>query len=109
MSAHPVAEVIPDPLSFYENRVSQRRSFVSLPASKPPIADDDRRSVHRTRCMERCMSALRCVENVPVLGHLLAAGYLAAGSKDKAERAVVKATAGIACCICNFPPKSLMK
>lgn len=48
-----------------------------------------------------CSSLLRVLENVPVLGHLIAMCYGCANNKDKAERAALKATVGIACGLCN--------
>lgn len=40
-------------------------------------------------------STLRCLENIPILGHLIAAGYACGGGRSKAERAGLKATVGI--------------
>lgn len=53
--------------------------------------------------MECWLATLRCLENIPVIGHIVSSGYACAGSKDKAERAGLKATAGLLCCPCNFP------
>ena len=71
----------------------------------PDVCPSSRRSrrSERSRGMEGCLATLRCLENVPIVGHIVAAGYACAGSKDKAERAGLKATAGLALCICNFP------
>ena len=46
---------------------------------------------------------LRCLENLPGIGHLVAAGYGCAKNKDKAERAGIKATVGIILFAFNFP------
>ena len=48
-------------------------------------------------------SALRCLENLPGIGHLIAAGYGCVKNKDKAERAGIKATVGILFFAFNFP------
>src|SRR6218665_3898372 len=40
-------------------------------------------------------STLRCLENIPILGHLMAAGYACGGGRAKGERAGLKATGGI--------------
>lgn len=48
-------------------------------------------------------ATLRCLENVPILGHLLAAGYACSrGGRSKAERAALKATVGILLCPVNL-------
>ena len=44
--------------------------------------------------METCQSILRCLENIPIVGHLLAACYACSGERSRAERAGLKATAG---------------
>ena len=54
-------------------------------------------------CGQACLSLLRALENIPVLGHGIAMGYACAGNKDKAERAAIKATVGIFFAVCNCP------
>ena len=53
--------------------------------------------------LEPCLSMLRVLENVPGVGHVIAAFYACATNKDKAERAGIKATIGICFCVCNCP------
>lgn len=55
------------------------------------------------KCAEPCMSWLRCLENLPVIGHIVAAGYGCAKHKSKAERAGLKATIGLIFGIIQFP------
>ena len=57
--------------------------------------------------MEVCMSIGRALENIPIIGHGVAAIYGCCKNKDKAERAGIKATLGIVCCICNFPAEAV--
>jgi len=45
--------------------------------------------------MACCHSTARLMENIPILGHLMAACYACAGSRAKAERAAIKSTVGI--------------
>lgn len=40
-------------------------------------------------------SALRCLENIPLVGHAMAAGYACSDGRTKAERAGLKATIGL--------------
>ena len=54
-------------------------------------------------CGEACLSVLRALENIPGLGHMIAACYACCGSKDKAERAAIKASVGICFALCNCP------
>ncbi len=53
--------------------------------------------------MEPLWATLKCLENLPIVGHLLAAFYMFLGDKDKAERSGLKATWGILIGILNFP------
>ena len=49
-------------------------------------------------------SVVRCLENLPGIGHMIAAMYsCCANDKDKAERAAIKATVGIMFFFVNFP------
>lgn len=52
-------------------------------------------------------SVLRVLENIPVIGHLVAALYACCGLKDKAERAGIKASVGIICVACNAPAETV--
>ena len=45
--------------------------------------------------METCHSTVRCIENVPILGHIMAAVYACSGDVTRAERSAIKATIGI--------------
>lgn len=54
-------------------------------------------------CGNTCQSVLRSLENLPGIGHLIAMCYGCTNNKDKAERAAIKATVGIACGLCNCP------
>lgn len=54
-----------------------------------------------------CLSILRVLENIPVVGHMVAACYSCVNNRDKAERAGIKATVGICFCLCNCPAEML--
>ena len=53
--------------------------------------------------MEIRSSILRVLENIPVIGHLLALFYICMGHKNSAQRAAIKATIGILLAIVNVP------
>ena len=55
------------------------------------------------KAMEPLWTTLKCLENIPIVGHLLAAFYMFLGDKDKAERSALKATFGIILGILSFP------
>ena len=59
------------------------------------------------KCKEGCLSALRVLENIPGLGHLIAMCYACGGNKDKAERAAIKSSVGICFACCNCPAELL--
>lgn len=112
MSANPASEILSDPLEYYEPRASRRISRTPPPKgvhTQPQPADPNSLSTpsrSSSRCkkvMDGCLGMLRCLENIPVIGHLVASGYLMSGKKDQAERAGLKATVGLACCVFNFP------
>lgn len=53
---------------------------------------------------ESALSSLRVVENIPLLGHAVGALYQCCmKNKDRRQRAMLKATAGFFCVLCNCP------
>ena len=57
--------------------------------------------------MACCQSTVRTLENVPVLGHLIAACYACSGNRAKAQRAAIKSTAGILLAPVNVPAEAI--
>ncbi len=53
--------------------------------------------------MQPLWATLKCLENLPIIGHILAAVYAFLGDKDKAERSGLKATIGLILGLLSFP------
>ena len=61
----------------------------------------------RSKAFEPVMSLLRVFENIPIVGHLISSVYACCSDKDRAERAGLKATVGLACVVCNCPAEAV--
>ncbi len=59
------------------------------------------------RACEPVWSTLRVLENLPLIGHMVAALYACCGLKSQAERSALKATLGIIMVVINFPAEMM--
>ena len=55
---------------------------------------------------ETAFSCMRILENLAGVGHLVAAVYGCIGQRAKAERALIKASAGVCFCACQLPAEA---
>ena len=80
------------------NNSSRNEEQMGMMSGKAGTKETGASSEHET-----CSSVLRCMENIPIVGHIMAFCYVCKGRRDKAKRAGIKATVGVLLAPVNFP------